>query len=251
MPADILIYAVIAAGLVFWLRNVLGTRHGDERERPNPFTADPAAEKKDNKTDRPRPDRSNVVPLKGEIMVGAPENLQDGLDNNMAVTGSQSEDGLRAIMQADRLFDLPHFLRGAQDAFVMIVEAFAQGQHDTLKNLLSGSVYKAFEGAIAAREKAGQTADTEIHAIRKAEVVDAALQGNTAMVTIRFVADETNILRDKDGEIISGNPERVTETIDIWTFARDIKDRDPTWRVMQTRDEDAAGDDHKTVPDHE
>ncbi|HRC27077.1 MAG TPA: hypothetical protein PKX87_06575, partial [Alphaproteobacteria bacterium] len=34
---DLILYAAIAVGLVFWLRSVLGTRHGDERQRPNPF----------------------------------------------------------------------------------------------------------------------------------------------------------------------------------------------------------------------
>jgi hypothetical protein len=37
VAVDLIIYAVIAAGLIFWLRSILGTRHGDERERPNPF----------------------------------------------------------------------------------------------------------------------------------------------------------------------------------------------------------------------
>lgn len=41
----------------------------------------------------------------------------------------------------------------------------------------------------------------------------------------------------------------MTETIDIWTFTRNIKSRDPAWRLVATRDQDAAEDDHKTVPD--
>lgn len=247
MPADILIYAIIAAGLVFWLRNVLGTRHGDERERPNPFTGEP----QDKPTHRPA-ETGTVVPLRPDApLPGEGDGWRENLDKNMEVTGDRTEDGLLAISRADQGFALLHFLRGAQDAFAMIVSAFAAGERDTLKNLLSASVYSAFDSAITAREATKQTAETEIHAIRKAEITEAVLQGNTAMITIRFVADETNILRDESGEIISGNPDRVTETIDIWTFARNIKDRDPTWRLMQTRDEDADGDDHKTVPDHE
>ena len=33
MPADLIIYALITAGLIFWLRSILGTKHGEERER--------------------------------------------------------------------------------------------------------------------------------------------------------------------------------------------------------------------------
>ena len=59
----------------------------------------------------------------------------------------------------------------------------------------------------------------------------------------------TNVLRDKDDNIIFGDPDRVTETIDIWTFSRDTRSRDPSWVLCATRDEDAADKEDKTVPD--
>jgi predicted lipid-binding transport protein (Tim44 family) len=75
------------------------------------------------------------------------------------------------------------------------------------------------------------------------------MQGRMSYITVRFVADETNVLFDRDGKVAHGNPDRVTETIDIWTFGRDVKSRSPAWLVYETRDENAAGQDHKTVPD--
>ncbi|MCB9988028.1 MAG: Tim44 domain-containing protein [Rhodospirillales bacterium] len=240
MPADILLYALVAAGLVFWLRNVLGTRTGEERQRPNPFTGTPASDKDTGKSDQPG-QASALLPEDGE-------SWGKGLERNMSVSES-AHVGLMDIARADRSFDVLFFLRGAQDAFVMIVEAFAAGDKATLKNLLSEPVYQAFEGVINTRAETGETAETEIHSVRKIEVIEAALNNKAASITIRFVADETNILRDKDGVVISGNPERVTETIDIWTFSRDIKSRNPAWLLTATRDEDADSHDHKTVPD--
>ena len=83
----------------------------------------------------------------------------------------------------------------------------------------------------------------------RAEVVDASVKERMAFITMRFVSDETNILRDASDELIYGNPERVTETIDIWTFGRDLRSRSPAWLVYETRDEDASQQEHKTVPD--
>ena len=53
-----------------------------------------------------------------------------------------------------------HFLTGARAAYEMIVNAFAEGDRRTLKNLLSREVYDGFEGAIIEREKRGDTVES-------------------------------------------------------------------------------------------
>jgi predicted lipid-binding transport protein (Tim44 family) len=242
---DVILYALVAVGLVFWLRGLLGTRQDGERQRPNPFAE---AEKIQSK---PLQKPISVLPsprAETGLLPDGTVDVRAGLDRNMAVM-DKAQGGLSDITRADRGFETAHFLTGAQDAFTMIVGAFASGDRDTLKNLLAESVYKSFDGAIAAREKAGEQAQVEIHAIRRAEVVNAWLAGRTAFITVRFVADETNILKDSAGTLLHGNPDRITETIDIWTFSRDIRSKTPGWFVCETRDEDAAATDHKTVPD--
>lgn len=230
MPADIIIYALVAAGLVFWLRNVLGTRHGEERDRSNPYLS-PAENTSPAARDNP------AVPA------AAPE---QGAEEKIAMLGrargqvfsvenKTAENGLLDILRADRNFDAGFFLEGAQEAFVMIVEAFAKGDHETLKDLLSEDVCRAFEGAIAERQQRGETQVTDIHSIRRAEILEAGIRDKTARITVRFTADETSVTRDAEGQILSGHPDRVSEMRDIWTFARDVKSRDPRWLVVETR----------------
>ena len=254
MPADLLIYALVAAGLVFWLRSILGTRNGSERERPNPFTPE-AQEAREAQKARERAAKATgaATPTSGPApALGLGANLEPGmtpaLDRNMSVLAS-AEPGLMEIARADRSFDTLNFLRGAQDAFVMIVEAFAHGDRDTLKPLLAEPVFKAFAQVITERETTGQKASVEIHAIKKAEIIAARLERRDAFVTVRFTAEETNVLRDSTDLILHGNPERVTETIDVWTFVRDTRSREPGWLLIETNDEDAAQQEHKTVPD--
>lgn len=229
MGADLVIYGLVAAGLVFWLRSILGTRSGDERERPNPFTGAP------EQPQAPGHNHENAAGAAG-ILPGYYEQAAETLDRNMAIEGPQAEQGLVALAQADKSFSLPHFLRGAQDAFIMIVEAFAKGDRQTLQDLLAPAVYAGFEGVLQQREKDGHSASVEIHAVRRVEVVDARIDGRMARVTVKFVADETNVLRDSLGNLLHGHPDRVTETIDIWTFARDMRSRDPAWQVVETRE---------------
>jgi predicted lipid-binding transport protein (Tim44 family) len=238
VPADILIYALVAAGLVFWLRNILGTRNGSERQRPNPFTQKP--------DDATPPDTKRAAPAEGVVAAFgvapdmAPDPLELPAKMRASITNDAARTGLNDIVRMDRNFNLAEFVTGAQDAFVMIVEAFANGDRALLKSLLSPELYKAFEFALDAREKSGEVMSTEIHAIRRTDVIESSLRDRMALVTLRFVADETMVVKDKDGEILSGNPDRVSETIDVWSFGRDVKSKDPTWFLLATREEDSV-----------
>ena len=39
---------------------------------------------------------------------------------------------------------------------------------------------------------------------------------------------------DKAGALIDGNPKEVRDITDIWTFERDVAQKDPNWRVVAT-----------------
>jgi len=36
------------------------------------------------------------------------------------------------------------------------------------------------------------------------------------------------------GAVIDGNPDKVTDVTDVWTFARDVTSRDPNWKLVAT-----------------
>ncbi len=240
MPADILIYALVAAGLVFWLRSVLGTRNGSERQRPNPFTSPPV--QKDGKSSAAGVSSAPGVPGSVSEALALPSG------GKVSVAGSSVEAGLANISHADRAFHLGQFINGAQDAFVMIVEAFAAGDRVLLKQLLAPDLYAAFDQAIAGREADGHSVITEIHAIRKVEITEALIKDQDVFITLRFIADETSVERDRADLLVSGNPDRVRETIDVWTFGRNIRSKDPTWFLYATRDENSGAMPMPSIP---
>jgi len=40
--------------------------------------------------------------------------------------------------------------------------------------------------------------------------------------------------RDENGEVVEGNPEKLTTVREVWTFERDLTSRDPNWRLVAT-----------------
>lgn len=241
MTPELIVYVIVAAGLILWLRNILGTRHGSERERPNPFATQTEAMEKTG--DRKPYLEGEPRPLSAQDRIIA---LAANPTRVTAVENKTAEHGLLEVSRTDKNFDINFFLEGAQEAFVMIVEAFAKGDRETLKDLLAEPVYAAFESALADREKRGEIISTEILAVRKVEVTEAKLEGKNAFITVRFHADEISTTKDSAGTLITGHPERVVPMRDIWTFGRDLRSRDPRWLVFQTR-ADIDGD-NETIP---
>jgi len=127
-----------------------------------------------------------------------------------------------------------HFIAGARAAYEMIVLAYAEGDRRALKNLLSRDVYEGFEAAIRERENKGETVETRFVAIDKSDIAGVELRGRTAQITVRFVSQLISVTRDKSGNVIEGNAEKVTDVTDVWTFARDLSSRDPNWKLVAT-----------------
>jgi predicted lipid-binding transport protein (Tim44 family) len=142
--------------------------------------------------------------------------------------------GLDAVAAHDTSFDPQHFISGARAAYEMIVLAFANGDRRALKDLLSSEVYESFEAVIRDREKHEQKTETRFVSIDKAELVSAEVRDRSSQLTVRFVSQMISVTRDKTGAIVDGNPEKVTDITDVWTFARDSTSRDPNWKLVGT-----------------
>lgn len=219
---DIILFAAVAAFLVLRLRSKLGNRTGEERKPEyDPFKGERPREEKGKDTVIPLPDRAAHKDAEGA---------------GTEATGQKS--GLTQIQIADQSFSPESFISGARAAFEMIVQAFAEGDTKTLRPLLANEVYEDFAGAIGTRQENKQTLETTLVGIESADIVEAELQGRTAFITVKFISEQVNVLRDKDGELVEGDPNRVTKVTDVWTFARNTRSRDPNWTLVATRSED-------------
>jgi predicted lipid-binding transport protein (Tim44 family) len=225
-----IIFLALAVFIFLRLRNVLGQRTGSERP-PFDRAARNAVQGPDN----------NVITVPGKLIdPGAPAPVPDAAPagdrwKDLAEPGSALARGLDALVVQDSSFDPRHFISGARSAYEMIVLAFANGDRRALRDLLSSDVYESFDAVIKDREKHEQKTETRFVSIDKAELVGAELRDRTAaQLTVRFVSQMISVTRDKVGAIVDGNPDKVADITDIWTFARDISSRDPNWKLVGT-----------------
>ncbi len=237
-----LIFLALAVFIFLRLRSVLGQRSGSERP---PFDIPPSREAmkrgaetgNDNVVQLP-PRSAEQASIVAAAEAGAEEAAPANRWKGLVEDGSPAGAALDAIVKADPAFDPKHFVAGARAAYEMIVSAFAQGDRRTLKDLLSQDVYAGFEAAIKDRETRGERTETRFVSIDDAKLIDASVQGRNAQITLRFVSQIISATRDKDGAVVDGNAEKVTDVTDVWTFARDVSSRDPNWKLVGT---EAAG----------
>jgi predicted lipid-binding transport protein (Tim44 family) len=191
---EIAVLALIAFVVLFRLYTTLGRRTGAERPaepRPQPATG-PAA---------PQIETAPRLP-------------------SAAPAGSPAGEGLMAILRADPSFEVEHFLTGAKAAYEMIVQAFAKGDREALRPLLSERVFESYGAAIAAREAKGEPG-VEFVRLKSAEIVDASLTGQAARIGVKFEAE------------LAEGAHGVRDAREKWTFERQVSSSDPNWRLAR------------------
>jgi predicted lipid-binding transport protein (Tim44 family) len=212
---EIVLLAMVAAFLGLRLYSVLGRRAEHEEEAvPQRFESDdkPAG------VARPAPATPVVAPRPIEL-----EGVMPAVER-----------GIREIAAADSKFNLAQFLEGARGAYRMVLEAFWQGDRETLRELCDDDVYAGFIGALDARAAAGETVDNTLIRIEETRIHSASIDGRVARIAVLFVADIAAVTRDKDGTLIAGSLDDAIESRDVWTFSRNIAARDPNWLLDET-----------------
>ena len=216
---DIIILALLAAFIIFRLRSVLGRRTGHERPPPDTFA----------RSTEPDPKNDNVVSLPDQETA---EKRSESAEPK--APQSPVELGIEQIRAADGSFDPNEFVTGAKTAFEMIVTSFALGDLSNVKAFLNKDVYERFSDAVEERLKAKETLETTVVGFSSAEVVDARLDARVAVVTVKFVSEQINATRDRNNEVVDGDPARPVGVTDFWTVSRDTRARDPNWTLVET-----------------
>jgi predicted lipid-binding transport protein (Tim44 family) len=193
----IIIFAILAAVVLYQLYAVLGRRVGRGPE------------------DMPQPVEAGR--REGDLRVPPREEARGG-----------ALSGIAAIRAKDPGFDIGQFLAGARRAYEMIVRAFAAGERDELKPLLSAHVYKSFEAAIAAREARQETEAVEFIQPPRADLEDIGVEGDVARAKVRFLAEQRTRSRGPEGEAVDDR-----RTAEVWTFERNLSQRDPNWTLVR------------------
>ena len=166
---DIILFAGIAAFLVFRLRSVLGKRSGGEKNI--------AQTKTQNDNNHKTNEVKNIPQLQENYskLIKAYEVFND--------------------------FDHKNFLDGAKVAFETIINAFNKGDKKTLKKLLTQEVYNSFENAIDNKKN---NPEYQFYSLVINKVENVILENNIIKISIEFVSeqfknnDENTVVKKQD-----------------------------------------------------
>jgi len=210
MDPVLLILIGVAAFILFRLFSVMGTRTGHEQ-------------------------RHNIEPL--ERKAAAHEPRTNAGEDETAIEQKPPKPvstNARVLREADPNFDEADFLKGARMAYEMIVEAFASGDLRSVRAYLSESVYDAFKRAVIMRDEAEQSSELKFVGIDHAAIVNSECDEDWMTATTEFASNQVRVTRDKDGNIVDGDPNRIDLVKDRWTFSRKRSSADPNWILVAT-----------------
>lgn len=192
---ELIILAALAGVVLYQLYAVLGRRVGRQPEDNAPILA-------------------GAEPLRGP----QPPAVEDGTPLS----------GLAALRAGDPSFDVGKFLEGARGAYELIVKAFAGGDRETLKRLLSADTYTNFEAAIGAREAEGRSETVEFLHPPRADLESVEVESQIARTRVRFLAEYRARSKGPEGEAVDDR-----RTAEVWTFERPLASQDPNWILMR------------------
>ena len=213
------VFALLAAFVVWKLRSVLGERADHDQQS----------------RDKAVPPRGPSDAANGNAPIALPTaTAPSGKNNDAEDLDPALSKGLEQLAIADPGFSKAQFLNGAKGAYEMVISAFAAGDRNTLRDLLSKDVLESFTAAIVDRERLGQTVLTTFVSIDNAEIKDVHVRGRNAQVTVQFQSKLISATKDRDGSVVGGSPDKVADVVDVWTFSRELGSRDPNWRLVAT-----------------
>lgn len=237
------IFLGVAVVIFLYLRSILGTRTGNERQPTDPYNRENNDKGPIHGNQQPddnvvmMPDRGTAEhPAPGGAYQQQKPDISDQIEK-YAEHGSPLSEGLSEIANADKDFDPEEFMQGAERAYEMIIGAYSDGDKRTLKRLLAKDVYQGFSEAIDAREAEGHMMTTQFVGFDKITMLEAVVEDRMAEITVKFKSSLIRYVSDKEDNIIEGDDKIIEKITDIWTFSRNINGRDPNWKLISTESE--------------
>ena len=164
---DIVIFAAIAAFIIYRLRSVLGKRTGFQKNK----------------------NQESFVQEKSEKTTNKPPILKE---NELKLT---------TVYENIESFDHKIFLEGAKKAFEIIITAFNKGDKNTLKGLVSKNVFNTFVSAI---DSGSNDPNSQFYSLVVDGISDARVEKGLIIIAVNFISEqiigdnEENIIKNKD-----------------------------------------------------
>ena len=126
------------------------------------------------------------------------------------------------------------FLKGAEIAYEQIIISFAKGDKKKLKVLLGKNMFQRFSDVIDERENKKVKYETTFIGLKSSKILEFKKIENLYKVSVNFVSEIITCVKDKNDQIIEGNPDTIKTVNDVWKFSKNMWSQDPAWYLVET-----------------
>ena len=220
---DLIFFVLVAAFLIIRLRSVLGRRTGNEKRPKDIFMY-----------------QDTVLGSGKKKTISEKEDIKEkSFDESLSKNKVNLKKGtaLEKIYYFDQTFSTKKFLAGAKNAYQQIINSYANGEINKIKYLLGSKVFSTFSNEIKSRVKKKYTLEHTLISIKSAAVEKIYVKSSIADIVVKFVSEQVNLLKNKDGKVLKGNDEYIENHTNYWTFSKDLKSNDPNWKLIVTKAE--------------
>ena len=150
------------------------------------------------------------------------EAMRDTENNEAIKTGNVDEDAKK------------QFLKGVEIAYEKIITSFSKGDKKSLKGLLGKNMYNRFSEVIDERKSKQFTSETTFIGLKSAKILKFKKIENIYNVTVNFVSEVITCIKDKNNQVLEGNPDIIKTVNDVWSFSKNMWSQNPTWYLVDT-----------------
>ena len=150
------------------------------------------------------------------------EAMRDTENNEAIKTGNVDEDAKK------------QFLKGVEIAYEKIITSFSKGDKKSLKGLLGKNMYNRFSEVIDERKSKQFTSETTFIGLKSAKILKFKKMENIYNVTVNFVSEVITCIKDKNNQVLEGNPDIIKTVNDVWSFSKNMWSQNPTWYLVDT-----------------
>jgi len=221
---DIILLALITVFLILRLRSILGEKNDQEKQAPK------AREFHKNKKNLDSEDNVIVLDVKSRKKQYNSEEMEKNL---LQVCSEEALSGVISLQKKYPGFSVKTFLQNAENAFNMILTAYANEDLSTLKKLLSPHMYKEFQKSLSDRKKAKQSMKFSLVRV-EGKILEMDLKKQKATIQVCFASEQVNVVYNNKSIIVEGDPKKVELCEDTWFFEKDMSIKSPIWFLSQT-----------------
>ncbi|XP_039966224.1 mitochondrial import inner membrane translocase subunit TIM44 [Bactrocera tryoni] len=171
-------------------------------------------------------------------MIRASRLLTDKFSDVMGGLFSKTElsETLTELCKIDPNFDQKQFLRDCEtDIIPNILEAMVRGNLEILKDWCFESTYNIIATPINQAIKSGMYLDSKILDIENIDLAMGKVMEQGPVLIVTFQAQQIMCVRDKNHEVVEGDPDKVMRVNYVWVLCRDPNELNPksAWRLME------------------